>query len=177
MTPSQTIGPFFGFALPWPAGPHVVSEGTPGTLRVHGRLLDGKGEPVTDALIESWQCDAEGRFAGGGAASWFRGFGRCATDGDGAFAILTVKPGAVRSGAGAVHAPHILVSVHARGLLKRVSTRIYFPDEPEANAGDPTLSSVADRAQRATLIAAASPEGYRFDIRLQGEHETVFFDV
>ncbi len=176
MTPSQTIGPFFGFALPWAAGPHVVPDGTPGTIRLHGRLLDGKGEPVTDGLIESWQCDAESRFAGGGAARWFRGFGRCATDRDGAFAILTVKPGAIRI-ANLVHAPHILLSVHARGLLKRVSTRIYFPDEPEANASDPALASVADRAQRATLIAAATEEGYSFDIRLQGDSETVFFDV
>jgi protocatechuate 3,4-dioxygenase alpha subunit len=176
MTPSQTIGPFFGFALPWPAGPQVVPEETPGAIRLHGRLLDGKGEPVTDALVESWQCDSEGRFAGGGAASWFRGFGRCPTDRDGAFAILTVKPGVIRI-ANSVHAPHVLVSVHARGLLKRVSTRIYFPDEPEANTGDPTLASVADGALRATLIASASKEGYRFDIRLQGESETVFFDV
>jgi len=176
MTPSQTIGPFFGFALPWPAGPQVVPEGTPGAIRIHGCLLDGKGEPVTDGLVESWQCDAEGRYAGGGAASWFRGFGRCATDRDGAFALLTVKPGAIRI-ATLVHAPHVLVSVYARGLLKRVSTRVYFPDEPEANAGDPTLASVADGIQRATLIAAATKEGYRFDIRLQGEGETVFFDV
>jgi protocatechuate 3,4-dioxygenase alpha subunit len=175
MTPSQTIGPFFGFALPWPAGPNVVAEGTPGTIRLHGRLLDGQGEPVTDGLIESWQCDADGRF-GGGAASWFRGFGRCATDRDGAFALVTVKPGPIRI-AHFVHAPHILLSVHARGLLKRVSTRIYFPDEPEANTGDPALASVADGAQRATLIATATKEGYRFDIRLQGPDETVFFDV
>jgi protocatechuate 3,4-dioxygenase alpha subunit len=176
MTPSQTIGPFFGFALPWPSGPQVVPEGTPGTIRLYGHLLDGNGEPVTDGLIESWQCDAEGRFAGGGAASWFRGFGRCATDREGAFAIATVKPGPIRI-SNFVYAPHILLSVYARGLLKRVSTRIYFPDEPEANAGDPALASVADGAQRATLIATATKEGYRFDIRLQGEGETVFFDV
>jgi protocatechuate 3,4-dioxygenase alpha subunit len=176
MTPSQTIGPFFGFALPWPAGPLVVPAETPGAVRIVGRLLDGKGEPVTDGLVESWQCDADGRYAGGGAASWFRGFGRCATDRDGGFALLTVKPGAIRI-ANFVHAPHILLSVYARGLLKRVSTRIYFPDEPETNAGDLVLASVADGAQRATLIAAATQEGYRFDIRLQGNGETVFFDV
>lgn len=176
MTPSQTIGPYFGFALPWPAGPLVVPTETPGAVRIFGRLLDGKGEPVTDGLVESWQCDAEGRYAGGGAASWFRGFGRCATDRDGGFALLTVKPGAIRI-ANFVHAPHVLLSVHARGLLKRVSTRMYFPDEPEANNGDPVLAGVADGAQRATLIAAATQEGYRFDIRLQGDGETVFFDV
>ncbi len=90
--------------------------------------------------------------------------------------LLTVKPGAIRI-ANFVHAPHVLLSVYARGLLKRVSTRIYFPDEPEANAGDLVLASVADGAQRATLIAAATKEGYRFDIRLQGDGETVFFDV
>ncbi len=176
MTPSQTIGPFFGFALPWPAGPLVVPEGTPGAIRMQGRVLDGKGEPVSDALVETWQCDAEGRFAGGGAVSWFRGFGRSATDRDGAYAIVTVKPGAIRV-SHTLHAPHVLVLIHARGLLKRVSTRVYFPDEPEANTGDPTLAAVADGAQRATLIAAASEGGYRFDIRLQGEGETVFFDV
>ncbi len=176
MTPSQTIGPFFGFALPWPDGELVVPAQTPGAVRLFGRVLDGKGEPVTDALVESWQCDAEGRYASGGAASWFRGFGRCPTDRDGAFAILTVKPGTIRV-ADFVYAPHVLLTVHARGLLKRVSTRIYFPDEPEANAGDPVLACVADGAQRATLIAAATDEGYRFDIRLQGDGETVFFDV
>jgi protocatechuate 3,4-dioxygenase alpha subunit len=176
MTPSQTIGPFFGFALPWPAGPLVVPADTPGAVRIFGRLLDGRGDPVTDGLVESWQCDADGRYAGGGAASWFRGFGRCATDRDGGFALLTVKPGAIRID-NFVHAPHVLLSVYARGLLKRVSTRLYFPDEPEANTGDLALASVADGAQRATLIAAATKEGYRFDIRLQGDGETVFFDV
>jgi protocatechuate 3,4-dioxygenase alpha subunit len=176
MTPSQTIGPFFGFALPWPAGPHVVPEETPGAIRIHGRVLDGKGEPVNDALVESWQCDPQGRFAGGGAASWFRGYGRAPTDREGTYALVTVKPGTIRVG-GLAHAPHVLLMVHARGLLKRVSTRVYFPDEPEANTADPTLAAVADGAQRATLIAAASQGGYRFDIRLQGESETVFFDV
>jgi protocatechuate 3,4-dioxygenase alpha subunit len=176
MTPSQTIGPFFGFALPWSAGPLVVPAETPGAVRIFGRLLDGKGEPVTDGLVESWQCDAEGRYAGGGASAWFRGFGRCATDREGGFALLTLMPGVIRIGNFA-HAPHLLLSVYARGLLKRVATRMYFPDEPEANTGDPVLASVADGAQRATLIAAATNEGYRFDIRLQGEGETVFFDV
>ena len=177
MTPSQTIGPFFGFALPWPAGPQVVPESTPGAVHVRGQLLDGKGEPVTDGLVETWQADAEGRFAGSGAASWFRGFGRCPTDRDGQYVLVTVKPGALRGPGGVLHAPHILVSVLARGLLKRVVTRIYFPDEPAANEMDPTLAAIPDRAQRATLIAASASDGYHFDVRLQGEGETIFFDV
>jgi protocatechuate 3,4-dioxygenase alpha subunit len=123
MTPSQTIGPFFGFALPWPAGAHVVPEGTPGTIRLFGHLLDGRGEPVTDALIESWQCDGEGRFAGGGAASWFRGFGRCATDRAGAFTLITVKPGASHN-AKLVHAPHVLLRRGcATSMDRRCTTR------------------------------------------------------
>ncbi len=179
MTPSQTIGPFFGFGLPWPAGPLVVPAQTPGAVRLFGRVLDGKGEPITDALVESWQCDADGRYAGGGAASWFRGFGRCPTDRDGAFAILTVKPGTIRI-ANFVHAPHVLLSVHARGLAGSACRReIYFPRRAGGERRrSRSLAAVADGAQRATLIAAATNEGgYRFDIRLQGEDETVFFDV
>ena len=177
-TAGQTIGPFFHFALPWPAGPFVVAEGTPGALRLHGRLLDGDGAPITDGLIETWQADPRGIFpstASGAAA--FRGFGRCATDGGGRYAIVTLKPGAVRAPGGSIHAPQILVSVFARGLLKRAVTRVYFPDEAAANAADPILTGIGDGALRATLIAAAVAGGYEFDVRMQGAGETVFFDV
>jgi protocatechuate 3,4-dioxygenase alpha subunit len=184
-TPSQTVGPYFSIGLPWDDGPNVVRDGTPGSFWVRGVVYDGNGDPIPDCLIETWQADPEGRFAdmhGHGGVSeldGFRGFARCGyDDGDGSYEILTVKPGPVPGpGAGTVmQAPHIAVSVFARGLLHRCVTRIYFADEAVANATDPILSAVpADR--RATLIAEPTDDGYRFDIRIQGEHETVFFDV
>ena len=181
VTPSQTVGPFFHDALPWPDGPEVVEEGTPGAIRVAGLVLDGESSPV-DALVETWQADSEGGFAHPddprGAVAWsgFRGFGRCATDPQGRFSILTLKPGAIPGPGGRPQAPHIDVSVFARGLLQRVVTRIYFPDEPAANAVDPVLAAL-DKAVRDTLVAAATEDGYRFDIHLQGKRETVFFAV
>jgi len=189
-TASQTVGPFFGFALPWPDGPCAVPEGTPDAIWLRGRVLDGRGEPVPDALVETWQADADGLFdhpddprigdrggpAGRAPGTGFRGFGRCPTDERGAWSILTVKPGRVPGREGGLQAPHVDVSVFARGLLTRLVTRIYFADEPEANAADAVLALVPEDA-RATLIADAAPDGYRFDIRLQGDRETVFFDV
>jgi protocatechuate 3,4-dioxygenase, alpha subunit len=181
LTPSQTVGPFFSHALPWQDGPDVVPETTPGAFWLRGRVTDGAKEPVPDALIETWQADPEGRFAHPedprGAVTGFRGFGRCGTDDDGWYAIRTCKPGAVPAGDGSVQAPHIDVSVFARGLLDRVVTRVYFADEPDANAADPVLNSIPDRAARATLLAQPSADGYRFDIRLQNQNETVFFAV
>jgi protocatechuate 3,4-dioxygenase alpha subunit len=172
-TPSQTIGPFFAFALPWPQGPRVVPEGTAGAIRLRGRVLDGAGEGIPDAIVETWQADPEGRFGVAG----FRGFGRCPTDIEGRYEIVTVKPGPVRSRDGRVHAPHVLVTVFARGLLKRVVTRLYFPDELAANEADPVLASVGDASARTTLVASHAEGGYLFDIRLQGTGETVFFRV
>jgi protocatechuate 3,4-dioxygenase alpha subunit len=163
---SQTVGPFFGLALPWPDGPLVVARGTAGAISICGQLLDGRGDPVADGLIETWQLGPAGT----------RGFGRCATDPGGGYEIVTLKPDGIRAG-GLVHAPHLAVSVFARGLLRRAVTRVYFPDEADRNATDPVLAAVADVAARATLIAAREPGGYRFDIRLQGQRETVFFDV
>jgi len=174
-TPSQTIGPFFGFALPWPSGPDAVAPGTPGAIELSGRLLDGAGEPVVDGLIETWQADREGRLDG--RTSGFRGFARSPTDRDGRYRIVTVKPGPVRAADGALHAPQVAVSVFARGLLGRVATRVYFPDEEAMNAADPVLRTITDPFARATLVAARVEGGYAFDIRLQGERETVFFDV
>jgi protocatechuate 3,4-dioxygenase, alpha subunit len=169
-TPSQTVGPFFGFGLPWPEGPYVVPPGTPGAIRLHGRLIDGGGDPVPDGLVETWQADAEGRYPDGDGP--FRGFGRCPTDADGAWEIHTLKPGAVGN-----QAPHVAVHVFARGLLMHLATRIYFADEPEANAADPVLTGLPGDAERATLLARPENGGYRLDIRLQGDGETVFFDV
>jgi protocatechuate 3,4-dioxygenase alpha subunit len=175
LTPSQTVGPFLHIGLPWADGPDVVPDGTPGAILIAGRVVDGEGSPVPDALVETWQCDGHGRFDDPG----FRGFGRCATDHDGRYRIRTVKPAALSTEDEQVEAPHIDVSLFARGLLDRVVTRIYFADEAAANAADPVLSTV-DNARRHTLIAAPDGDGgYTFDIRLQGDgdNETVFFDV
>jgi protocatechuate 3,4-dioxygenase alpha subunit len=182
-TPSQTVGPFFAIGLPFDAGPWVVPEGTPGLIRISGTVYDGDGEPVPDHLIETWQADGDGRFAdmyghgGVSALRGFRGFGRCgAEDGDGTFELFTLKPGRVPGPGGTLQAPHIDVTVLGRGMLCRVVTRIYFADEAAANAADPVLASVPEERQ-STLIAAPAEGGYRFDIRLQGADETVFFAV
>jgi protocatechuate 3,4-dioxygenase alpha subunit len=186
LTPSQTVGPFLAIGLPWPDGPYVVDEDAPAVITISGRVMDGAGDPVTDALIETWQAAPDGSFAHpddprGAGDGQFRGFGRCPTDADGRFQIFTLRPGALPGPDGTTEAPHLDVSVFARGLLDRVVTRIYFPDEAEANAADPVLASVDDPDRRATLIAAAdqsSGQGsFRFDIRLQGGRETLFFDV
>jgi protocatechuate 3,4-dioxygenase, alpha subunit len=188
-TPSQTVGPYFAIGLPWPEGPHAVAPDTPGTIAIAGSVYDGAGVPVPDFLLETWQADSEGRFndlyghGGPSQVPGFRGFARYGVEtGDGSFEILTVKPGRLKAGGGvggvaALMAPHIAVTIMARGMLNRCVTRIYFGDEPDANGEDPILSLVpAER--RETLIAA--PDGdsrYRFDIRLQGAGETVFFAI
>jgi protocatechuate 3,4-dioxygenase, alpha subunit len=186
LTPSQTAGPFFGIGLPWADGPYVVPEGTPGAITIGGQVLDGNGLPVPDAMVETWQAGPDGRFAhpddprGGSETEGFRGFGRCPTDAAGRYWFITLRPGRLPWADGGWEAPHLDVSVFARGLLDRVVTRIYFPDEQAANLADPVLQAVADPGRRATLIAAAQPgppSEFRFDIRLQGERETVFFDV
>jgi protocatechuate 3,4-dioxygenase alpha subunit len=188
LTPSQTVGPFLAIGLPWPDGPFVVQEGTPGAITITGLVLDGAGDPVPDALIETWQADADGRFdhpddprgrQGGAAKSGFRGFGRCATGPDGGYRIVTVRPGSLPCPAGGTEAPHLDVSVFARGLLDRVVTRIYFADEAEANAADPVLSAITEPERCETLLATAGdrPGEFTFDIRLRGDRETVFFDV
>jgi protocatechuate 3,4-dioxygenase alpha subunit len=173
-TPSQTIGPFFAVGLPWPDGPDVVADGTPGALWIGGQVTDGTGEPVPDALVETWQADPAGRFAGGSGASGFRGFGRCATDAEGRWAVRTLKPGPLPAPDGGLEAPHLNVSVFARGLLNRLVTRIYFPDEPDANAADPLLASIPDPRVRVRLVATPDGDRLRFDIRLQGDRETPF---
>ena len=163
-TPSQTVGPYFSIGLPWPDGPEVVPDGD---VWIRGRVLDGEREPIPDALVETWQADPSGRYEVEG----FRGFGRSPTNEAGEYAIRTVKPGAVGD-----QAPHIAVLVFARGLLNRVVTRIYFPEDADAHASDPVLSGL-DEDARATLIAVRDGDGYRFDVRLQGPDETVFFSV
>lgn len=169
LTPSQTVGPFFHLGLSSDRGPLAVSDGTPGAFWIRGAVLDGNGDAVPDALVETWQAGADGR-----SSSSAEGFARSATDEKGEYGIFTVKPG-VEPGTSAAEAPHIEVTVFARGLLTHLSTRIYFEDEASANATDTVLASIADPAARATLIAETTADGYRFDIRLQGEGETAFF--
>ncbi len=180
LTPSQTVGPFFSHALPWPDGPFVVAMGTEGAFWLRGRVFDGAGEPVPDALVESWQADPAGRFAHPddprGSDVDFRGFGRSPTDAEGNWAILTVRPGRVPDAAGRMQAPHLDLSIFARGLLDRVVTRVYLPDEPAANAEDPVLAGIAEE-RRATVLAEPAEDGFRFDVHLQGPRETVFFSV
>jgi len=185
-TPSQTVGPFLAIGLPWPDGPFAVPDGTPGAITITGQVLDVAGTPLPDALVETWQADPAGRFdhpddprgAAAPSAAGFRGFARCPTDAGGWYRIVTLRPGPLPCPGGS-EAPHLDVSVFARGLLDRVVTRIYFADEAEANAADPVLAGI-DPGRRGTLIATAEPGGvgrFRFDIRLRGEDETVFFDV
>jgi protocatechuate 3,4-dioxygenase alpha subunit len=169
-TPSQTVGPFFEFGLSSRPHADLVAAGSAGAITIEGRVLDGAGAPVPDGLVETWQADGDGRYDRG----W--GWGRCPTDADGHFAFTTVKPGAVREPDGTSQAPHVTVLCFARGLLKPVLTRLYFADEAEANDSDPVLRSIADAGQRATLIASLSGSGsYRFDVKLQGDDQTVFF--
>ncbi len=185
-TPSQTVGPFFSFGLtdPWPEGEAVVAPCHAGAIEVHGQVLDGHGDPLPDALIETWQADPDGRFdhpddpRGAVAFEGFRGFGRSGTDGEGRWSVRTLKPGRVPAAdATMLQAPHLLVTVMARGMLQRLITRIYFGDEQRANAQDPVLAALPDDA-RATLIAEpVDRHGYRFDVHLQGEHETAFFTL
>ena len=175
-TPSQTVGPFLSIGLRWEDGPYVVPPGTSDAVWLRGRVLDGAGEVVPDALVETWQADPSGAFVGRRPMDGFRGFGRSETL-DGEYAVLTRKPGRVLDAEGRLLAPHVAVSVFARGLLDRVVTRIYFADEQAANADDPVLSSLADDAARATLLAQPSDDGYRLDLVLQGPDETVFFAV
>jgi protocatechuate 3,4-dioxygenase alpha subunit len=180
-TPAQTVGPFLSLGLAWPDGPCVVDPDAPGAFRMGGRVLDGRGDPVADGVIETWQADPDGRFPEPGdpppKPGAFRHFGRCLTDADGAWEIVTLKPAPLPASGGGAEAPHLDVSIFARGLLHRLVTRIYFADEPAANAADPVLGSLRDDAARATLLAAPAAGGYRFDIHLQGPRETVFFAV
>ena len=171
-TPGQTIGPFFGYALPFERDNELVPPGSPGAIRLHGTVFDGAGAPVPDALLEIWQADADGVIPSATGSlrrdGWtFTGWGRASTDGEGRYTFTTVKPGVTQAGS----APFFAVTVFARGLLNRLFTRAYLPGEQLAS--EPLLASLPER-RRDTLIAAADEHGLRFDIRLQGEHETVF---
>lgn len=183
-TPSQTIGPFYHFALPFPGAERLVDPGDPDAVRIAGTVYDGAGEPVTDAMVEIWQANRSGRYAHPEddrddlpLEEGFTGFGRCPTDGDGRYEFVTVKPGVVPGPGGRPQAPHIDVLIFARGLLRQLVTRIYFPDEEAANASDPLLSSIEDPAARSTLVARQVDGAFEFDIHLAGDNQTTFFDV
>ncbi len=178
-TPSATVGPYLAIGLTWADGIRAAAEGTEGGVWIRGQVFDGAGNVVPDALVETWQADPQGGFAspedprGASSHPGFRGYARAQTL-SGGFEIFTLKPGRVPDGEGALQAPHIDVSVFARGILDRVVTRIYFADEAEANAEDVVLRGLTDD-QRRTLIAEKTDDGYRFDVFLQGDRETVFF--
>jgi protocatechuate 3,4-dioxygenase alpha subunit len=184
-TPSQTVGPFFRPALIEDGAENLVRELTRGErITIEGRIIDGDGAPVLDAMLEIWQANAEGRYdhPEDGQEKLldlaFHGYGRAATDAHGAFRFHTIKPGPVPGVGEVLQAPHINVSIFARGLLKRLVTRIYFPDEP-LNATDVVLNS-APRERRVTMVGAwtdATRRALRFEVVLQGANETVFLDI
>jgi len=188
VTPSQTVGPFFHLALDQPEWADLTSANPAGErIVVEGRVIDGDGAPVADACLELWQANAAGRYAHPDDARTykpldpnFHGFGRVSTDADGGFRFTTIRPGPVPGRGNALQAPHIAVAIFARGLLKQLNTRIYFAAEI-ANDSDPVLLSIDDPAVRQTLIATRrdrpGPPTYRFDVILQGERETAFFDL
>jgi protocatechuate 3,4-dioxygenase alpha subunit len=182
-SPSQTAGPFFHVGLIRAGENILATDSTRGErITLTGRVLDGDGEPVPDALVEIWQADARGYFNhpadphAADADRHFRGAGRAATTGSGEYVFETIRPGLVAGRDGGRQAPHVNVRVFARGLLIHADTRMYFPDSRE-NAADPLLESI-DPLRRHTVIATpVAPGAYRFDIRLQGQNETVFFEL
>lgn len=191
LTPSQTVGPFYAYGLT-PNGQYdwvdtftnnlLTPDVSGDRIRIAGQVFDGDGATVRDAVLEIWQADAQGRFADPQDKralpnSAFKGFGRSGTDAEGRFSFETIKPGIVPDPDGKPQAPHIVLAVYARGLLLHLYTRIYFDDEAAKNAADPVLALVPED-RRSTLIAKRQPDGsYRFEVRLQGDNETVFFDV
>jgi protocatechuate 3,4-dioxygenase alpha subunit len=170
---SQTVGPYLHIGLTWLIIEKLAPAGVPGQrVTIHGRVLDGDGKPVNDALVEVWQADSRGKYGG----KRFRGFGRSATDDNGEFRFHTIKPGRVPGPDGRPQAPHILAVIFMRGQLKQLVSRIYFPDEP-SNAKDAVLALVP-KERRSTLIARKSgkPGALEWSVILQGKDETVFFD-
>ena len=190
-TPSQTVGPYFTMRLSGEGENVLTTPETQGErVRIVGRVLDGDRKHIEDALVELWQADAAGRYhhpaddrTDAPLDPAFKGFGRCASDFQtGAYSFLTIKPGPVPHPKGGLQAPHISLTIQARGMLNPTFTRLYFADEAASNADDPVLQSVPVE-RRSTVIAElveateSSVPTYRFDIRYQGDDETVFFDV
>jgi protocatechuate 3,4-dioxygenase alpha subunit len=181
-TGNQTVGPYLHIGLNWLVTRDIAGKGVKGErVTLQGRLLDGDGKGVNDGLVEIWQANAEGKYAHPEdtqkkpVEKGWRGFGRIPTDAKGAFRFTTIKPGRVPGPGGVLQAPHLVVSVFMRGMLKHLATRIYFPDEAATNAQDPILKLVPP-ARRATLIPQKKGKVLEWDIVLQGKNETVFFD-
>jgi protocatechuate 3,4-dioxygenase, alpha subunit len=170
-TPSQTVGPYFTLGLCTRPLADVVPPDSENAVRLGGRVVDGDGKPMNDAVVELWQADPEGNYL-----SDF-GWARCGTDETGSYAFTTLKPGRVAGPNGELQAPHLTLLVFARGLLKPVLTRVYFPDEEQANEEDGVLAGLQDERERNSLVAQRSGEALTFDVRLQGEGQTVFFTV
>jgi protocatechuate 3,4-dioxygenase alpha subunit len=188
VTPSQTVGPFYHFALDRPEWSDLTAGGCKGEkIRIEGRIFDGEGAPCPDAFLEIWQADAGGKYNHPDDTQdkkpdpKFRGFGRASADKDGVYRFTTIMPGRVPGPGNTLQAPHINVSVFARGLLKHLVTRIYFADRAEANEVDPVLSRIDDPAVRKTIVAEKTNgtgiPTYRFDVILQGKGETAFFEL
>jgi len=179
---SQTVGPYLHIGLNWLTTRDIAGKGVAGErVAIQGRLLDGNGNGVNDGLIEIWQANAAGKYAHPEdrqkkpLEKGWRGFGRIPTDATGGFGFRTIKPGRVPGPEGTLQAPHLVVAVFMRGLLKHLATRIYFPDEAAANAEDPVLRLVP-AARRATLIPRKKGKALEWNIVLQGKGETAFFD-
>jgi protocatechuate 3,4-dioxygenase alpha subunit len=163
-TPGQTVGPFFGYALPFPHDNELVPPGTPGAVQLRGRVHDGAGEPVPDAILELWQADPEGQVLQQPGSLrrdgfTFTGWGRASTDREGRYGFSTLVPGA----------PFFALTVLARGLTNRLFTRAYLPTATD----DPFLASLTEE-RRSTLVTTSDENGFVFDVRLQGQRETVF---
>lgn len=185
-TASQTVGPYLHIGLSGldcadltAGAPELAAQ----RIVIEGRVVDGHGEPVSDGMVEIWQANPAGRYRHAEdtrelpLVPGFTGFGRVATAPDGSFRFITVKPGAVPDGKGRLQAPHIMVSVFMRGLVKHVATRMYFADETVANAADDVLALVPAERRGTLIAAAAGPGAYRWNVILQGSDETVFFDI
>ena len=179
-TPSQTVGPFFDRQLLWRDGGTILFAGGPGErIRLTGRVFDGNGAPVVDALFETWQVDAAGQLPTGGEGARPYGYGRVATGADGSYAIDTVLPGSFKGPGGETYAPQISITIFARGLLKSVQTRVFLASL-DAIKDDPLARALANSDRLSTLIATRDPNDpkiYRWDVRLQGGGETVFIDA
>ncbi len=180
-TPSQTVGPYWHIGLLWDDGPDVVSGDHADRITVAITVVDGDGQPVADAMVETWQADGEGRFpVRDGGLTTFRGFARSPADGTGTAIIHTVKPAVLPAEDGLVEAPHIDVSIFARGMLDRLVTRMYFPEDTTAHALDPVLSTLSGH-DRPKLIATRVNDGYSWTVHVQDSdplgRETPFFVV
>lgn len=174
-TPGQTVGPFYGYALPFSKDNELVHPGAKGAIRVQGTVRDGAGEVIPDALLEIWQADEDGSIPQQTGSLvrdsyTFTGWGRAAVDNVGNYTFTTVNPGPTEEGS----APFISVVIFARGLLNKLHTRMYLPDDEAALAKDPLLSSLPEDRRRTLIAAREADGGLRWDIKLQGEDETVF---